>query len=158
MHLYCFKDLGLYQLHKLKIILLKLLVLHQYKTDPNLTIQAFSGENVCPSTRGRLFSFLGLFCCCSDCWRRQLLGLSSINLSVYHFYLFICLFLSHPSISLAFIITIGFAWHLQGDSSWISAYHASIYVYNVAFKYRNNAMLYWRRLHPPNICLGEIGG
>lgn len=45
MHLYCFKDLVLYQLHKLKIIL-KLLVLHQYKTDPNLTIQAFSGENV----------------------------------------------------------------------------------------------------------------
>lgn len=156
MHLYCFKDLVLYQLHKLKIIL-KLLVLHQYKTDPNLTIQACSGENV-SFYKGQIILFPWAFLLLFWLLKETIIRTSSINLSVYHFYLFICLFLSHPSISLAFIITIGFAWHLQGDSSWISAYHASIYVYNVAFKYRNNAMLYWRRLHPPNICLGEIGG
>lgn len=58
--LYCFKDLVLYHWHRLKIILLKLLVLHQYKADQNLTIQAFFRKNeihVCPPTEEQIILF-----------------------------------------------------------------------------------------------------
>lgn len=116
-----------------------------------------NGINVFSFTEGQIILFPGaflLFWLLKETIIRTVLY-KSLCLS----FLFVYLSIFKPfSDSLALKITIGFAWHLQGDSSWPSVFYASIYVYNVVFKYRNNAILYWRRLHPPNICLGEIGG